>query len=103
MKVAVPVTKERNVTTFESYDSIDIFTFLDENPIKVESLPNLTSFSLSLFLVRNLAKKGVNAVLAKDMTEGMIASFLKKGIKVKLGCLKNGKVEAIDYIKELHQ
>lgn len=100
MKIALPVNASREVVTFKNYDSVDIFTFDGEVPVKVESLPKITSISFVSFLVRALAKKEVKAVLAKDMDEAMIAAFLKRGIKVKLGCIKNGKVEAIAYIKE---
>lgn len=101
MKIALPVNASREVVTFKNYDSVDIFTFEGEVAVKVESLPKLTSLSINTFLVRALAKKGVHSVLARDMDEGMIAAFLKRGIKVKLGCKANGKVEASLYVKEV--
>lgn len=100
MKIALPVNTSREVVTFKDYDSVDIFTFDGDLPTKVESLPKLTSLSMNALLIRALAKKGVGAVLARDMSEEMIAAFLKRGIKVKLGCTQNGKIEAISYIKE---
>lgn len=101
MKIALPVDKNRNVTTFDNYHSVDIFTFKGTVPISVESLPKLTAMSLNLLLPRSLAKKGVNGVLASDMSEQMIAAFLKRGVKVKLGAKENGKAEAIRYVEEL--
>lgn len=100
MKIALAVNKERNVTGFNDYDSIDIFTFEKEVPIRVESLPKLTSLSMRYFLVRALANRGVYAILAKDMDESDIAAFLKRGIKVKLACKANGKLEAIKFVRE---
>lgn len=100
MRIAVPVTEDRQVTTLSDYEKVDIFTFKGEKAVKLESIVNLTGFKLPMAVGRSIVGKKVDAVIATDMSEKMIGYFLKRDVQVKLGYSGNAKTASEAYVKE---